>query len=71
MAVSIRFGARQVVLTERGASDEVVVDWMVEQRFEGATGGFPVNVTSLTLVSATGYIWTFAVTYDGSGTVAY
>ena len=40
--------------------------------FAGATGGFPVNVTSLTLVSANpdGTL-TFAVTYDGSGTITY
>jgi hypothetical protein len=41
-------------------------------RFQGATGGFPVNVTSLTLVAANpdGTL-TFAVTYDGSGTITY
>jgi hypothetical protein len=40
--------------------------------FQGATGGFPVNVTSLTLVSSNSDgTLTFAVTYDGSGTITY
>ena len=56
---------------EIGSTPNQVVYTGGTGRFQGATGGFPVNVTSLIQVSATGYIWTFAVTYDGSGTVAY
>jgi len=39
--------------------------------FAGATGGFPVNVTSLTPVSSSNGTTTYAVTYDGSGTITY
>lgn len=41
-------------------------------RFEGVTGGFPGRITSQTLLSVNpdGTL-TFAMTYDGSGTITY
>jgi hypothetical protein len=57
---------------EIGSTPNQVVYTGGAGRFEGATGGFPVSVTSLTLVSSNpdGTL-TFAVTYDGSGTITY
>jgi hypothetical protein len=57
---------------EIGSTPNQVVYTGGTGRFHGATGGFPVNVTSLTLVSLNddGTL-TFAVTYDGSGTITY
>lgn len=55
-----------------GTTPNTIVDISGTGRFEGVVGGFTVNVLSQTLLSNNpdGTL-TFAITYDGNGTLTY